>query len=221
MKFLAEVTEAVEVITEGAEGAKNLYIQGPFMMYGQPNRNKRVYPESVMRNEVERYIKEHVTTKRAFGELNHPQGPNINLDRVSHLIEKLEFQPKGVVYGKARIVNTPMGNIVKGLLEGGASLGVSSRALGSLKECGNGLSEVQNDFRIVTAADVVADPSAHIAYVQGIMENVDYYYDAVKGTYAERVVEQQYEEMNKMTTKEILSKKAVFFEVILNSLVKK
>ena len=221
MKLLAEVTETVEVITEEKDGSKSLYIQGPFMMYGHPNRNKRVYPESVMKNEVERYIKEHVQNKRAFGELNHPQGPTINLDRVSHLIENLEIQPKGIVWGKAKIVNTPMGNIVKGLLEGGASLGVSSRALGSLKECGNGLSEVQNDFKIVTPADIVADPSAHIAYVQGIMENIDYYYDAVKGTYAEQVVEQQHEQMKKMSTKEILSKKAIFFEHILNSLVKK
>lgn len=221
MKLLAEVTETVEVITEEKEGTKNLYIQGPFMMYGIPNRNKRVYPESVMKNEVDRYIKEHVNNKRAFGELNHPQGPTINLDRVSHLIESLDFQPKGIVWGKAKIVNTPVGGIVKGLLESGASLGVSSRALGSLRDSGNGLSEVQNDFKIVTAADIVADPSAHIAYVKGIMENVDYYYDTVKGTFAERVVEQQHEQMKKMSTKQILETKEFFFKQILDSLVKK
>lgn len=221
MKLISEVTEQISVLEEETNGTKSLYIHGPFMMYDEPNRNKRIYPRSIMEKEVLRYINEHVKPKRAFGELNHPQGPTINLDRVSHLIENLEMKDNGTVYGKAKILNTPMGNIVKGLLEGGASIGVSTRGLGSLKECHNGLMEVQDDFRLVTAADIVADPSAHKAYVQGIMENVEYYYDSVKGTYAEKIVEQQHKEIKTMSKRKIMEKKAFFFNQILENLSKK
>lgn len=222
MKLISEVTESVEILLEeNSSGNKSLYIHGPFMMYDKPNRNNRVYPRSIMEKELNRYITESVKKNRAYGELNHPQGPSINLDRVSHLIEHLDLQKDGVIYGKAKILKTPTGDIVKGLLEGGASIGVSTRGLGSLKEVQNNLMEVQNDFRLVTAADIVADPSAHIAYVEGIMENFDYYYDAVTGTYAERIIEQQRNEMKKMSTKEILAKKAIFFEHLLHNLSKK
>lgn len=220
MKLLVELTETIEVLTEESNGTKSLYIQGPFMMYDKPNRNNRVYPKAVMEKEVNRYIKESVNTKRALGELQHPDQPQINLDRVSHLIEKLEIQPDGFVYGKAKVLNTPTGNIVKGLLEGGASIGVSTRGLGSLKSTGNNLNEVQDDFRLVTAADIVSDPSASSAYVTGIMENIEYYYDSVKGTYAEKIIEQQHDKMKKMSTKEILEKKVVFFEQLLNNISK-
>lgn len=221
MKLISEIVESVSVLEEETNGTKTLYIHGPFMMYDEPNRNKRIYPRSTMEKEVARYINENVKTKRAFGELNHPQGPTINLDRVSHLIETLDMKNDGTVYGKAKILNTPMGNIVKGLLEGGASIGVSTRGLGSLKECQNGLMEVQDDFKLVTAADIVADPSAHKAYVQGIMENVEYYYDSVKGTYTERIIEAHHNTMKRMTSKQIMEKKAFFFNQILESLSRK
>lgn len=221
MKFLSELTESVEILEEKVNDVKSLYIHGPFMMYGQANRNNRVYPKEIMEREVHRYVSDKIMPKRAFGELDHPQGPNINLDRVSHLIETLKVNTDGNVYGKAKILNTPMGNIVKGILEGGASVGVSTRGLGSLKSGKDGLMEVQDDFKLVTAADIVADPSAHKAYVQGIMEHVEYYFDAVKGTYAERIVEQQHEIMKKMTRKQILEKKAMFFNQIVNSLVRR
>lgn len=221
MKLLAELNESVECITEEKNGAKNTYIQGVFMQYDTPNRNNRIYPRQIMEKEVNRYVQENIRNNRGFGELNHPQGPTINLDRVSHMIESLNMRNDGTVYGKAKIVDTPMGNIVKGLLEGGANLGVSTRGLGSLKEGRNGIMEVQEDFRLVTAADIVADPSAHKAYVQGIMENVDYYFDAVKGTYAERVVEQQHAKMKKMTTRQLDERKVVLFEEILKNLIRK
>lgn len=221
MKFIAEISESVEILSEERDGKKNLYITGPYMMYGEANRNHRVYPKEIMEREVNRYVKECIVPKRAFGELNHPQGPTINLDRVSHLIEKLEMRNDGTVWGKAKILDTPMGNIVRGLLEGGASLGVSTRGLGSLKPLSDGLMEVQDDFKLVTAADIVADPSAHKAYVQGIMENVDFFYDAATGTYAEKIVEQQKQVMKKMTVRQMNEKKALFLEQYLQTLIKK
>lgn len=221
MKLLAERAEDIKVIEEGVEGKKNVFIEGVFMQYDSPNRNKRVYPRNVMEKEVNRYINENIKNGRGFGELNHPSGPTINLDRVSHLITELRMENNGTVYGKAKITSTPQGDIVRGLLSDGAQLGVSTRGLGSLKETKNGIMEVQSDFRLVTAADIVADPSAYDAYVRGIMENVEYYYDAVKGTYAERVVEQQHTEMKKMSVREINEAKARFLEKLLDSLSKK
>jgi hypothetical protein len=221
MKLLAELCESVQVIEEGAEGNKSTFITGPFMQYDTPNRNKRVYSRPLMEREVNRYITEKVRNNRAYGELNHPSGPTINLDRVSHLITDLRVEDKGIVWGKAKITSTPVGDIVKGLLKDGANLGVSSRGLGSLKAGNDGIMEVQDDFRLVTAADIVADPSAYDAYVKGIMESVDYYYNAVTGTYAERVVEQHHETMKKMTMREINEGKIRFFEQLLQSLSKK
>lgn len=223
MKILAELCESVEVVVEeGLNGApKSMYITGPFMQYDTPNRNKRIYSRGLMEREVNRYITEKVKTARAFGELNHPSGPTINLDKVSHMITDLRLEDKGIVWGKAKITSTPAGNIVKGLLNDGANLGVSSRGLGSLKDGNNGISEVQDDFRLVTAADVVADPSAYEAYVKGIMENVDYYYDAVTGTYAEQVVEQQQKNMKKMNMRQINEIKVRYFNLLLDSLIKK
>lgn len=219
MKLLVELSEEVQYITEDrGDGKKNLYIEGIFMQC-IPNKNGRIYREDVMGKEVNRYLKESVQTKRAYGELNHPSGPQINLDRVSHLIESLKIDGKNVI-GKAKVLDTPMGQIVKGLLEGGANLGVSSRGLGSLKEK-NGLMEVQEDFRLITAADIVADPSAPDAFVRGIMENVEYYYDAASGLYKERVVEQTHNEMKKMSRKELEERKLRLFEHFLSELSKK
>lgn len=186
MKLITELSEDIKYVSEASEsGKKNLYVEGVFMQYDTPNRNGRIYSKGIMEREVTRYIKEVVNQKRAYGELNHPQGPQINLDRVSHIIETLQFRNDGTVYGKAKIVDTPMGNIVKGLLEGGANLGVSTRGLGSLKEGKNGIMEVQDDFRLVTAADVVADPSAPSAFVKGIMENSEFFYNEQTGEWVE------------------------------------
>ena len=177
MFLIAESTADVGCIVEAnAEGKKTLYIEGRFMAYGEANKNGRIYSEPVMRREVERYTTECIGQKRAYGELNHPEGPQINLDKVSHLIEKLEVRANGTVYGKARILETPLGNIARGLLDGGANLGVSSRGLGSLRQGQNGIMEVQGDFRLVTAADIVADPSGPSCFVNGIMEGVEYFY---------------------------------------------
>ena len=215
MKLILEQADDVSFITEATEnGKKNLFIEGCYMVYGQGNKNGRVYSENVMRKEVNRYLKEVVSEKRAYGELNHPSGPQINLDRVSHLIEKLEVRPNGVVWGKAKVLDTPMGNIARGLIEGGANLGVSSRGLGSLKAGQNGLMEVQDDFRIVTAADIVADPSAPGAFVQGIMENVDYFYNENTGEFVEKIKES----VKKMSSRQLEEQKVKLFEQFLKSL---
>ena len=215
MKLILEQADDVSFITEATEnGKKNLFIEGCYMVYGQGNKNGRVYSENVMRKEVNRYLKEVVSEKRAYGELNHPSGPQINLDRVSHLIEKLEVRPNGVVWGKAKVLDTPMGNIARGLIEGGANLGVSSRGLGSLKAGQNGLMEVQDDFRIVTAADIVADPSAPGAFVQGIMENVEYFYNENTGEFVEKIKES----VKKMSSRQLEEQKVKLFEQFLKSL---
>lgn len=219
VKLITELFDSVQVVSEAKEsGKKNLFIEGVFMQYNndkntQPNRNGRWYDEKIVRPEVERYIEESVKTKRAFGELNHPSGPQINPRDVSHLIEKLEFQKDGTITGRARVLDTPMGQIVRGILEGGGSLGVSCRGLGSLKE-NRGIMEVQNDFRLVTAADVVTDPSAQRAFVNGIMENVEYFFNEATGEYCEVMKK----EVKKLSSRQIEEKKLVFFENYLKTL---
>lgn len=180
MKLIAEIVEDVQVITEGT--SKDLFIEGIFLQSEITNRNGRVYPKNVMEREVRRYMKEYVDAKRAFGELGHPEGPTINLDRVSHMITSLKEDGNNYM-GRAKIMNTPMGNIVKNLIEGGAKLGVSSRGLGSLKTTNEGINEVQDDFFLATAADIVADPSAPDAFVQGIMENKEWMFINGSWTY--------------------------------------
>lgn len=177
MKLICEVLEEVTLISEDNEktGKKDFFIEGVFMQADLQNRNGRIYPMPVMEKEVNRYVKEYVDKNRAFGELGHPQGPQINLDRVSHMIKELRRDGSNIV-GKAKIMETPMGNIVKNLISDGASLGVSSRGMGSLKEK-NGIMEVQDDFMLATAADIVADPSAPNAFVNGVMEGVEWIWD--------------------------------------------
>ena len=168
MKLITEVHESIEYISEANEdGEKEFFIEGVFMQANQKNRNGRVYPTEVLQREVTRYNKEYVEKNRAFGELGHPQGPTINLERVSHMIKELK-QDGDNFMGKAKIMDSPYGNIVKNLIREGASLGVSSRGMGSLK-AKNGVNEVQSDFYLATAADIVADPSAPDAFVEGIM----------------------------------------------------
>ena len=176
MRLITELNEDVEVsfITEESTGKKNIVIEGIFLQGGIKNRNGRVYPHQILENEVNRYITEKVNTNRAMGELGHPSGPQINLDRVSHRITSLTPDGKGNYIGKAIVSEgTVMGANVKGLLDIGVNLGVSSRGLGSLRNR-NGIMEVCDDFRLATAADIVADPSAPDAFVNGIMEGVEW-----------------------------------------------
>ena len=176
MKLISEFNETISpIITESKEnGKKDYFIEGIFMQSDIKNRNGRVYPKEVMQKEVDRYVKEFVEKDRAFGELGHPEGPTINLDKVSHLIQSLTLEGKNYV-GKAKILSTPNGQIVKNLIDDGAKLGVSSRGLGSLEQKGNA-QYVKDDFQHATAGDIVADPSAPEAFVEGIMEGVEWVY---------------------------------------------
>ena len=179
------MTEDIQVLIEEdkSTGTKNHYIQGVFMQAEQKNRNGRVYPLGIMENEVARYNKDLVSRNRAMGELNHPQGPTVNLDRVSHMIKDLKVEGNDVV-GKAKLLDTPMGNIAKNLVNEGAQLGVSSRGMGSLEEK-NGVNYVKDDF-MLSAVDIVADPSAPGAFVNGIMEGKEWIWD--NGVIKEKVI---------------------------------
>ena len=176
MKLIAEQIQDVEYITEDKDGGgKEMKIRGIFMQADQKNRNGRVYPMGVLQKEVNRYNKEFVAEGRAFGELGHPEGPTVNLDRVSHMITKLEANGKNFV-GEAKLLSTPMGEIAKALIKDGGKLGVSSRGMGSLENKG-GANYVKDDFYLATAADIVADPSAPQAFVEGIMEGKEWVWD--------------------------------------------
>lgn len=175
MKLITEHVEELNYITEAADnGEKNVFIEGVFMQGDKKNRNGRVYPMDVLNNAVSKYVAEQVSKGRAVGELNHPDGPTVNLDKVSHRITELRSEGNDVI-GKALILNTPMGQIVKGLVEGGCQLGVSSRGMGTL-ERRNGAMYVKDDFQLSTV-DIVQDPSAPEAFVNGIMEGVDWVWD--------------------------------------------
>lgn len=177
MKLITEVFEDLKTITEAREdGKKNVYIEGVFLQGGIKNRNGRMYPVETLAKEVERYNESYVKSGRALGELGHPEGPQINLDRVSHLITNLRQEGNNFI-GKAKLMDTPFGNIAKGLVSEGVKLGVSSRGMGSLKLNKEGINEVQDDFYLATAADIVADPSAPDAFVNGIMEGVEWIWE--------------------------------------------
>jgi hypothetical protein len=199
MKLIKEITESVNYLTEEKDGKKTLYIEGPFLVAESVNKNKRMYKEETMRNEVKRYSEEYINKNRAFGELGHPDTPSINLDRVSHLIVGLRQEGNAWI-GKAKILETPMGNIARNLIEGGAQLGVSSRGMGSLK-MENGINVVQGDFHLATAADIVADPSAPGAFVQGIMEGKEWV--MVNGVWTESQYEEAKQEIKQASRKEI------------------
>jgi len=175
MKLIKEIHETVNYLVEEADGKKTLHIEGPFLVAEKKNKNGRVYPKHVLRKEVARYMDEFVSKKRAFGELGHPETPTINLDRVSHMIVNLREESDCWI-GKAKILETPMGKIAENLMKGGAQLGVSSRGMGSLKNI-DGTNYVQPDYYLATAADIVADPSAPGAFVQGIMEGKEWIWD--------------------------------------------
>jgi hypothetical protein len=174
---MVEITEDVKYLVEEKEGKKSVFIEGIFMQGGIKNRNGRMYPIEVLQKEVQRYNEEYVKRNRAYGELGHPSGPTINLERVSHMIKDLHVEGRDVV-GKAKIMESlPYGEIVKNLILEGANLGVSSRGMGSLKMNKEGIMEVQDDFYLATAGDIVADPSAPSAFVRGIMEGVEWIWD--------------------------------------------
>mgnify|MGYP006290397037 CR=1 FL=1 len=220
MKLFTELNEEVSYLTEAREdGGKEHYIHGIFLQANKKNRNGRIYPMNVMEGEVNRYINEVIKHNRAYGELGHPQGPQINLDRVSHMITELKRDGDNFV-GKAKLTDTPMGNIAKGLLLSGAGLGVSSRGLGTLKPTKDGIMEVQNDFKLATAADIVADPSAPDAYVKGIMENVDWVYDSVKGTWLEQQHEDTKKSVHKMSKAQLEESTLAIFQRYMNALSK-
>ena len=178
MKLISEFNDyAIEpvIVEENEKGQKEYFIEGIFMQSQIKNRNGRIYPKEVMDKEVKRYVKEFVENDRAFGELGHPEGPTINLDKVSHMITKLEEDGNNYV-GRAKILSTPNGQIVRNLIDDGAKLGVSSRGLGSLEQK-DGAQVVKSDFQLATAGDIVADPSAPEAFVEGIMEGVEWIYE--------------------------------------------
>jgi hypothetical protein len=214
MKLIVETIRDVQVITEEKNGVKSLFITGPFLVGEQKNRNGRVYSKSILEREVKRYNEEYITKNRAFGELGHPDSPSINLDRVSHLIVNMRQEGASFI-GKAKILETPMGKIAKSLLDGGACLGVSSRGMGSLKEV-NGVNQVQDDFYLATAADIVADPSAPGAFVQGIMEGKEWVWD--NGIVKEVSIVEMYDEIRKAKTKQIEDISLKIFENFLGKL---
>ena len=221
MKLITELVEEVSYLSEAKEtGEKEHFIEGVFLQADIKNRNGRIYPIDVMEKEVNRYVKEVVDAKRAYGELGHPAGPQINLDRVSHLIVELKRSGKNFI-GKAKLTETPMGEIAKGLLRSGAKLGVSSRGMGSLKPMKEGVMEVQPDYKIATAADIVADPSAPNAFVEGIMENVEWIYDPVKGTWHEEQLHNIKQAVHRMTNRELEEQQLAIFEDYLASLTVK
>ena len=204
MKLITEMNEDIKITEElnEATSEKSYFIEGIFMQAEQKNRNGRVYPKEVLMNEVDRYNKEYVAKNRALGELNHPQGPTVNLDRVSHMIKELRQQGDDV-YGKAKIMDTPMGDIAKNLIKEGAKLGVPSRGMGSLKQNKNGVNEVQKDF-MLAAVDIVADPSAPNAFVNGIMEGAEWVWDG--GVLREKQISEYHKEISKANKAELEEK---------------
>ena len=216
MKLIREEIEKVEVLTEESNGKKNLFIKGIFLQSEQVNRNGRLYPGSIMEREVKRYNEQYVQKGRALGELGHPDGPTVNLDRVSHKIVDLCREGNNFV-GKAQILSTPMGKIAESLLKDGVTLGVSSRGIGSLTATKEGYKQVGEDFMLATAADIVADPSAPDAFVQGIMEGKDWIWDG--GILRERLAENARKQINQLTAqRELEENKIELFDRFLNSL---
>jgi hypothetical protein len=216
MKLITEEIEAVEVLTETINGKKTLYIQGPFLQTEVVNRNGRMYRMPVMEREVKRYTEQYVNKGRALGELGHPDGPTVNLDRVSHKIVSLHREGNNFI-GKAQILSTPMGKIAESLLKEGVTLGVSSRGIGSLRENTKGYKEVGEDFMLATAADIVADPSAPDAFVQGIMEGKEWVWEG--GMLREKMAQQTQKRINTLVDERRLQEhKIELFNQFLNSL---
>ena len=216
MKLITEEIENVEFIVENRNGKKSLYIEGVFLQGNIKNRNGRMYPMETLRKEVSRYNENHIQSGRALGELGHPDGPTVNLDRVSHKIVSLKESGSNFV-GKAKILGTPMGKIASNLLGEGVKLGVSSRGIGSLKPTKEGYSVVGEDFQLATAADIVADPSAPDAFVEGIMEGKEWVWDG--GILREKFAEKTYKQINTLVTqKKLDEEKLGLFNDFLSNL---
>jgi len=216
MKLITETIEDVRYLSESSEdGKKNLYIEGVFLVGEQANRNRRIYRMNTLREEVNRYTTEYVDTNRALGELGHPDTPSINLERVSHKIVSLREDGNAFI-GKAKILDTPYGNIVKNFIDSGVSLGVSSRGMGSLVPGENGINYVADDFRLATAADIVADPSAPGAFVNGIMENKEWLF--VEGRFVEVDIDRAKQQIRKASSKDVEKVALRLFENFLSKL---
>ena len=215
MKLIREEIESVEFLVEQKNGKKSMYIEGVFLQGNIKNRNGRMYPMETLRKEVSRYNENHVQAGRALGELGHPDGPTVNLDRVSHKIVSLRESGDNFI-GKAKILNTPMGKIASSLIEEGVKLGVSSRGIGSLKATREGVNVVSDDFMLATAADIVADPSAPDAFVDGIMEGKEWVWD--NGILKESAVAQIKTEIDEATLINLQERKISAFAAFLKSL---
>ncbi len=215
MKLISEVYEKVNFLIEEKEGKKNFFIEGIFMVSEKGNKNNRVYRKHILDREVERYNREYIKENRAFGELGHPQGPNINLERTAILIKSLVSEGNNFI-GKAKVMETPYGNIVKNIIMEGGTVGVSSRGMGSLKMNDSGLNEVQDDFYLATAADVVADPSAPGAFVRGIMEGVEWVWD--NGVLKPQQVEEMKQTIQKASSRNLEEAQLKVFKQFINSL---
>ena len=217
MKLICELTETVEyeLIEEGAGKPKQYFIEGIFVQSERKNKNGRIYPLPVLEKEVDRYVREYVEPKRAFGELGHPDGPTVNLDRASHMITSLKKEGKNFV-GRAKVLGTPNGMIVKNLIDEGARLGVSSRGMGTLKADRKNAQVVQNDFYLATAADIVADPSAPNAFVEGIMEGREWIWD--NGVIKERDIEEYKQYIKEAKRLKLAEAKAEVFSKFLKGL---
>jgi hypothetical protein len=227
--LIKEIVEDVHYISEdilneeGEKTGKNYFIEGVIMQGDIKNRNGRMYPASTLIKEMTRYNKNYVEAKRAYGELGHPAGPTINLDRVSHMFTELKQDGSNIV-GRAKVMDTPMGKIVKSLIDEGANLGISSRGMGSIKQNKDGVMEVQGDFMLATAGDIVADPSAPDAFVKGVMEGVDWVYDVASSSWtmanAFDQIEEEIKETAKVSTRELEIRAAALFEKFVSSLSK-
>ena len=216
MKLITEEVSQVKFITEGKGAKKKMYIEGVFLQGDLKNRNGRMYPVTTLAKEVGRYNESFIQKGRALGELGHPEGPTVNLDRVSHKITSLRQEGNNFI-GKAQLLETPMGKIAKSLIAEGVTLGVSSRGVGSLKEDHKGCKVVGEDFMLATAADIVADPSAPDAFVSGIMEGKDWVWDG--GILREKFVEKTYKQINTLTTqKKLDEQKLNLFNDFLSNL---
>ncbi len=216
MKLIREEIEQVEVIVEERNGKKTLHIEGVFLQGDIKNRNGRMYPSTTLAKEVSRYNEAFVNKGRALGELGHPDGPTVNLDRVSHKIISLRQEGSNFI-GRAKILSTPMGNIAKSLLDEGVKLGVSSRGVGSIQQNNEGVNVVGEDFMLATAADIVADPSAPDAFVDGIMEGKDWVWDG--GILREKYAEKTYKQINTLAdSRQLQENKIRLFQDFLGSL---
>ena len=216
MKLIREEIESVNIITESKGGKKSLFIEGIFLQGNIKNRNGRMYPLDTLRKEVERYNESNIVSGRALGELGHPDGPTVNLDRVSHKIVSLRESGSNFI-GKAKILNTPMGKIASNLIEEGVKLGVSSRGIGLLKPTKEGFNVVGEDFMLATAADIVADPSAPDAFVEGIMEGKEWIWEG--NTFREQIANQTKNKIESLATQKRLEEhKLSLFNEFINSL---